>query len=172
MPDSLSAQELRRTEPIYPDPPYAIHPWNYSYWLGDAPGSVAQARQEYDARHRHLRPAAPPAPDRSRVYENMSRKQPYAWYGDVELKPTVEEDDGWPYQSYYYLMDFGMGQVALQPGMTLVPGQMIRVGGRTFRVKARGPVTVPKAPGQYTPPKGPRPAAGTTFVSLEGLGQR
>jgi hypothetical protein len=165
MPDSLSQNELRRVRQLPPGSPYQTYSYDYSYYMGDV--KSAQRRRHQMERQTYI-PSTEPT-DRSRVYENVSKAQPYVYYNDVELKPGPETSDGFPHQSYYYLMDYDdKGLIAVKPGMTLVPGMRVRMDGRTYRVKGRRPVTA-QLPQQPMVPKS-KVKPGSTYISLESFG--
>lgn len=163
MPDSLSQEELRRLRAIYPDPPYARHSYQYSYFMGD----VADGPQmiQHQASMRKLVKARTHPILRLGKGDAVSRKQPYVFYTDIELDSGAPVDDGWPYQSYYYLMGYdGKGAVALPRGsqvMVKVPSAHLKAPGAHYTTK-----TIPVLP---IPKRLSRPTGSVSFVSLEGL---
>jgi hypothetical protein len=183
MPDSMSVEELRRLKqievkpneiPYYPDPPPGYQTesfYPYSFFFGQMGDPVADATAksmvEAAVRNRKLVPGSTQPVVRLRKHEHLSRKQPYVMYDDVELDPRAPGDDYFPFQSYYYLMDYdAKGPVAVVPGRTILPYSLVRVGGKIYRVKGRRVATerdVPPPPAHMK-----RPTGLTTFISLEG----
>ncbi len=164
MPDSLSKDELRMLKRLYPEPPYKQYIWNYSYFMGDAEQKLAQARQEVQRRHRVLTKAGTDPRLRLQPGERVSREQPYTIYTDVELQESGMPSDSWPYQSYYYLMDYDDKWIAAVPRNANM-GQF-PVKRPSARVRAPGYVSTrqpPRLPAQANPAP---PTA--TFITLRG----
>ena len=166
MPDSMSSEDLRNLRALdaeesyyYPTPPEVLNKqfYPYTYFMGDA---ASQA-------HRKLVPGSKMPVTRLREWENISSKQPYVIYDDVELYPHTPQEDYFPFQSYYYLMDYDeKGPVAAVPGKTAVPYSLVRIRGRVYRIKTPGRV-VTEADIPVQPIKHP-PSATTSYISLEG----
>lgn len=161
MPDSMSTEELKRLKAIYPDPPYKEHLYAYSYFMGDATGQEQAAIS-----NRQLVKGSTQPIMRLRRHENVSSKQPYVAYDDVELDPGPPQDDGFPFQSYYYLMDYdGKGPIALKPGQVVrVPAARLKSAGFIVTKPSR----LVRAPNQKQEPVVKRKEAVDTFITLEG----
>jgi hypothetical protein len=166
MPDSLSSDDLKNLRAIYPNPPYQEHLYQYSYFMGDQGRSNGNGSGKTDW----------PVVQGStypkltlRRHENVSSKQPYAMYEDVELKPGPEPGDDWPYQMYYYLMDVDTkGPVAVRPGQVVylpasrVKGARGSVATRQSKyIKAQAPMELPQPQVKKLKPT-------ETFLALEG----
>lgn len=166
MPDSLTSQDLKNLRAIFPNPPYQIKPYNYSYFMGDDPRK-AQSMSEAELRHRKLVQGSTAPRMRLRQYENVSAKEPYAMYTDVELKSGPPADDGWPYQSYYYLMDYDQkGPIAVRPGdVVYVPSARLR--GRGF-VNTGPRYHAVQAPRNLPNPVLQKKNPTDTYIALEG----
>lgn len=93
MPDSINYEDLRKLRQIRPKPI-----WAYSM-LGDK-DAERMARERVLVRGRGVHPI------QLRPHEKVSRDYPYVVYNDVELKPPPPSWDDFPFQSYYYLMDY------------------------------------------------------------------
>lgn len=161
MPDSMSTDELKRLRAIYPAPPYREHLYQYSYFMGDTPGQDQAAISNRKLVRGSTQPII-----RLRKHENVSSKQPYVAYDDVELDPGPPQDDGFPFQSYYYLMDYDdKGPVALKPGqVVMVPSSRLRGMG----YKVTKPSRLVRAPQQKQQPVVKREKSIDTFITLEG----
>lgn len=152
MPDSLSSQELRNLKALYPSSPYMTRPYQYSYFMGNAASRDLVQGSTYPKL-------------RLRRHEKVSQAQPYAVYDDVELGPRAPGNDGWPFQTYYYLMDYdAKGQVVVKPGQTvMVPASSIRARGSYINTgkKVAVQAQLPSTPA-------PAPRSTNTYISLEG----
>lgn len=151
MPDSLSVNDLNRLRAIYPQPPYNASIPAYSMFMGD-----------YDT-HRGLRYGSTQPIMRLRRHENVSSQQPYTVYDDPDVSGGVPADDNFPFQTYYYLMDYDhKGPIAAKRGsVVMVPASRLRRRG----LQGARQVRVPQAQ-----PPIPRPYPGETFITLEGFG--
>lgn len=169
MPDSFSTNDLKRLRALYPDPPYHRYPYQYTYFgMGDQNGVTPTQRgiiqtdvQEVVGGRRLVQSQQHPVM-RLRRHENVSSKEPYAFYDDPEVKRDIP-DDGWPFVSYYYLMDVDV------KGKPVVVTNQSQIRARGSKVRGSDYVS-PRQLELYRRSKQMlHPTGSVSFLSLENL---
>ena len=168
MPDSLNSRDLRNLRRLYPEPPYRRYPYQYTYFgMGDGEltptqkGIIQTDVQEVVGGRKLVQSRQHPIL-RLRRHENVSSKQPYVFYTDPEVKRDIP-DDGWPFVSYYYLMDVDTN------GKPMVANQNVQMPIRGAKMRGSDYVSPRR---MYLPNRAQsmeRPTGSVSFLSLEDL---